>query len=125
MLTLIGDLTIILAQGEPAAPGAAGALSDWLPQVMMFAAIGFLFYFLLLRPEKVRRKKHEMMLGELKKNDRIVTIGGILGTVTLVQSDKPHVTIKVDDGNNVKLNILRSAIARVLTDEDNDPSESK
>ena len=124
MLTLIGDFTMILAQA-PGADGGAGPLPPWLPQIMMFAAIGFLFYFLLLRPEKVRRKKHEMMLGELKKNDRIVTIGGILGTVTLVQSDKPHVTIKVDDGNNLKLNILRSAIARVLTDEDNDPSESK
>jgi preprotein translocase subunit YajC len=54
------------------------------------------------------------MRSGLKKNDRVVTIGGILGTVTMVQQGSDEVTIKVDENNNTKLRIKRSAIDRVV-----------
>lgn len=80
-------------------------------------AIGALFYFMLLRPERQRKAQMASMLDNLKKNDRIVTVGGIYGTVVNSQPGTSDVTIKVDESNNTRLRIQRSAIARVVTDE--------
>ena len=80
-----------------------------------FLLIAFLFYFLMIRPERRKRAALVEMLGALKKADRVVTIGGIYGTVVSVQKDE--VTIRVDEGSNTKLKMQRSAIARVLSDD--------
>jgi len=100
--------------------GGGGMAQALLPLV----AIGVLFYFLLIRPERRKRSQMEFMLSQLKKNDRIVTIGGILGRVTNVQKDSDEVTINVDDNTNTKLRVLRSSIARVLSDDDGGKKEA-
>ena len=82
-----------------------------------FVAIGFLFYFMILLPERRKQKSHRMQLEGLKKNDRVVTIGGIYGTVMNVQRDTDEVTIKVDEASNTKLRMTLSSIARVVGDE--------
>ena len=56
------------------------------------------------------------MRSNLKKNDRIVTIGGIYGTVVNINSDIDEVTIRVDEGTNTKIRMMRSAISRVVSD---------
>ena len=86
----------------------------WLP----FVAIALLFYFMMFRPEKQKRKQMQQMLDALKKNDRVVTVGGIVATVASVQKGSDEVTIKVDEGNNTKLRVLRSSIARVIKEDD-------
>ncbi len=85
------------------------------------AAIGLLFYFMILRPQRQRDSDHKSLLKNLKKNDRVVTIGGIYGVVVNVQRDQDEVTIKVDEGNNTKLRVTFNAIARVVTADE--PSE--
>jgi preprotein translocase subunit YajC len=85
-----------------------------------FLIIGLLFYFLMIRPEKRKRAEVARMQDELKKNDRIVTIGGIMGVVVNTHKETNEVTIRVDDNNNTRIRILRSAISRVLTDEKSD-----
>jgi preprotein translocase subunit YajC len=85
-----------------------------------FLIIGLLFYFLMIRPEKRKRADIARMQDELKKNDRIVTIGGITGVVVNTQKGSNEVTIRVDDNNNTRIHILRSAISRVITDEKSD-----
>ncbi|MBM4090905.1 MAG: preprotein translocase subunit YajC [Planctomycetes bacterium] len=82
---------------------------------MPFLLIAVLFYFLMIRPERRKRAAVVAMLAGLKKNDRIVTIGGILGTVMNVQKDE--VTIRVDESTNTKLRMQRNAIARVIPPE--------
>ena len=82
--------------------------------IIRFWIIG---YFLLFNPERKRRAETQRMLDELKKNDRIVTIGGIYGTVVTAAKDSEEVTIRVDENSNTKLRVLRSAISRVITDE--------
>ena len=81
-----------------------------------FIMIAVIFYVLMIRPE--RRKKAELleMLQNLKKNDRVVTIGGIIGTVVTTSKDSEEVTIRVDESSNTKLRMQRSAIARVLSE---------
>lgn len=85
------------------------------------ALIGLLYYFMILRPQRQRDTAHKGLLQSMKKNDRVVTIGGIYGVVVNVQRDQDEVTIKVDESNNTKLRVTFNAIARVVTD--GDPSD--
>jgi len=82
-----------------------------------FIVIGILFYFLLIQPERRKRAEMASMLDSLKKNDRVVTIGGIVGVVVNVEKGSDEVVIRVDENNNTRLNVLRSAVSRVLSDE--------
>jgi preprotein translocase subunit YajC len=109
-LTLIPFQPLLAA--DPAQPG--GGLLDFMPALI---AIGFLFYFMMIRPERRRAASHKALLEGLKKNDRVLTIGGIYGTVTNVQRETDEVTIRVDETNNVKLRVQFGSIARILGDE--------
>jgi preprotein translocase subunit YajC len=103
--------------GAPAGGGGLfGGYGMFVPLIIIFV----LFYFMMIRPERRRRAEMSRMLDNLKKNDRVVTAGGILGTVVNVQKGSEEVTIKIDEGTNTKLRMLRSSIARVVSDEDGD-----
>lgn len=113
MLPLAESVTsaLLLAQDAPAGP--FGGLGGLLPPMIM---IGLLFYFLIARPERKRKAEMADMLGNLKKNDRVITIGGIFGVVVNASQESNEVTVRVDDGNNTRLRVLRSAISRVVTE---------
>ena len=85
---------------------APGPLAMLFPFVMMIA----IFYILVFRPQAKIRKEHETMLKNLKKNDEVVTSGGILGTVVNVKSET--VTLRIDD--NVRVEVERAAIVRLV-----------
>lgn len=68
-----------------------------------------IFYFLLIRPQKIREKQHQDMLNTLKKNDEVVTTGGIHGTIVNVK--EKTVTLRIDD--NVKIEIEKNCIAYI------------
>jgi preprotein translocase subunit YajC len=89
----------------------------FLNPLVPFVLIGVLFYMMLIRPERRKRAEHGEMLKNLKKNDRVVTIGGIFGTVVNVPKDSEDVTLRIDEGNNTRIRVLRSAISRVLPSE--------
>ncbi len=76
----------------------------FLPLILMFAV----FYFLLIRPQQKQQKELQKMVQDLKKGDRVVTAGGIIGTVAGIQDD--YVVLKVGDGET-KVEILKSAIS--------------
>jgi len=79
--------------------------------LMQFVAIGFIFYFLLIRPQRKEQQRHREMIEQLKKGDDVVTAGGIIGTVVHTQEDR--ITIKT--GENTRLVIQRARVAQVLT----------
>jgi preprotein translocase subunit YajC len=110
------------AGGGAVAPGAGGGITDMLfsTYALPLGAMLLLMYFMLLRPEQKKRKEVEQTLSNLKKNDHIVTIGGICGTVVNISPGSTYITIKVDESNNTRLKILRSAVARVGEVEDPD-----
>lgn len=112
-------VTPLLAQGQAPAGGADLFLRYAFPFVM----IGVLFYFLIIRPDQRKRAETSRMQESLKKNDRIITIGGIRGVVTNATKGSDEVTIRVDEDNNTKLHIQRSAILRILDDGGNDGSD--
>ena len=75
--------------------------------------IGIIFYFILIRPEQAKRKKHQNMLENLTKGDEIVTNGGLHGKILGISNDKKIVLLAVGEVNNneVKIQISLSAIA--------------
>jgi len=79
--------------------------------LMQFVAIGFIFYFLLIRPQRKEQQRHREMIEQLKKGDEVITAGGIIGTVVHTQEDR--ITIKT--GENTRLVIQRARVAQVLT----------
>ena len=85
--------------------------SNPLIQLFPFILIMFVFYFLLFKPEKDKQKKHREALNGLKKNDEVVTSGGIHGTVVNVKPDT--ITLRVDD--NVKLEVDKEAVVTIKT----------
>ena len=73
------------------------------PLIVMFVV----FYFLLIRPQQKRQKELNQMIQELKKGDRVVTSGGLIGTIVGVQND--YVILKVGD-SETKVEVLKSAV---------------
>ncbi len=104
---------LLLAQQEDAAPSPFGPLGTLFPFIM----IAVLFYFMMIRPERKKRADAVAMLENMKKNDRVVTIGGIHGVVVNVQKDSEDVTLRIDDSTNTRMRVLRSAISRIINDD--------
>ena len=75
--------------------------------ILMYILIFFIFYFLLIRPQKKQQDEHKKMVAGLKKNDEVITSGGIHGTIVNV---KEHtIILKIDD--NVKVEVQKNGIA--------------
>jgi preprotein translocase subunit YajC len=110
---------LLAADEKPQAPG--GDLMMFLP----FVAIAIIFYFLLIRPQRREQASRETMLSALKKNDKVLTIGGIIGSVANISPDGQEVTLKVDDNTRVKF--VRSSIQKVMSSEGEaeKPAETK
>ena len=104
------------ALAQVATPAAAPSIVEQLLQMLpMFVLIVVIFYFVIYRPQKQQRDKHKTMLNDLKKGDKVITTGGIWGTVTNI--GKETVTLQVAE--NAKIKVMREHIGR-LRGEEND-----
>jgi preprotein translocase subunit YajC len=99
------------AQGVGGLLDSQGALVQFLPLVLIF----IVFYFLLIRPQQKKAKDHRSMLETLRRGDRVVTGGGIVGTVNKVLGPEE---VEVDIAQNVRVRVLRSTISTVLSKPD-------
>ena len=97
------------AAGAGAAAVPGGGLITFLP----FVLILLIMYFLMIRPQSKKQKETQRMLDALKKGDKVVTIGGIHGTVSAVKEN--IVVVRVDE--NVKIEFNRTAIATVINEK--------
>jgi preprotein translocase subunit YajC len=96
-------VNLAYAMGNQAASGQSGQIMAFLPLILLFAV----FYFLLIRPQQKRAKTHKQFMENLKKGDKVVTSGGLYGTITGVTDDA--VTIEIAE--KVRVKILKSAVA--------------
>ncbi|TWT81771.1 preprotein translocase subunit YajC [Planctomycetes bacterium CA13] len=106
-------VTNVLAQ-DAAAPEPTFVEKLFSNPLLPIIVIIFFFYTMLLAPEKRRKAEEAKLLSSLKKNDRIVTVGGIHGTVVSVSPDSDVVTIRCDEGGNTRLKINRSAVTTIV-----------
>lgn len=119
MLESILSGPILLAQNPPAASPFGGM--GILPFIVI---IGMVFYFMVLRPENRKRSEQDRVRNELKKNDRIVTIGGIHGTVVNAPADGDEITIKLDENSPTRMRITRAAVQTVITNKESSKKEA-
>ncbi len=90
-----------------------GSATQFLPLLLIFGV----FYFLLIRPQQQRQREMKTMLSALKRGDRVVTGGGILGTVQRVPPDrdgKPSNEVEVEIAPNLRVTVMRDTITSVL-----------
>ncbi len=98
-----------MAQG---AGGGSGFLIQIAPLVLIFAV----FYFLLIRPQQKKMKDHRSMVESLSKGDKVVTAGGLLGTISKIEDDR---IASVEISENVKVQVVRSTITEVISANNN------
>jgi len=115
MAGLLVDLPLLFAQD--------GANSTWLPYIYLLP-IPFLFYFMIIRPQQQQERKRRAMIDALKKNDKVLTSGGIYGTVISVDTTQDRVVLRIDDEKGVKLACTKSSVARVLESSWEKPAKS-
>lgn len=95
------------AQSFGGAGGSGDLIMSLAPLVLIFAV----FYFLLIRPQQKKMKEHKEMLSNVRRSDRIVTNGGLVGTVTKVSETDDLLTVEIASG--VRVQIVRGMIAEV------------
>lgn len=102
------QVTEAAADLDPAAPpmGAPSATEAFIWNIGLVLVLVLLFYVLLIRPQQKRFKEHAQMLSELKKGDKVVTTGGLVGKIDKVQDEE----MVIDLGNGTKVTVLRNYI---------------
>jgi preprotein translocase subunit YajC len=99
--------TILFLAQQQAGQAQSGGL--WYMQLLPFAFIFVIFYFLLIRPQQKRQKEHQQLLSNLKTGDKVVTSSGIHGLIANVKDT----TFLVKVADNVKIEVDKNAIASV------------
>ena len=92
--------------------GGAGGGSDFLVQLFPLVLIFVVFYFLLIRPQQAKVRQQKEMLAGVKRGDRVVTGGGIIGLVTKVISDSE---LQVELAEGVRVRVIKQTITDILT----------
>ena len=104
------------AFAQAAAPTGADTLTSLLPLVLIFVV----FYLLLIRPQQKKMKQHRTMVAALRRGDRVVTAGGLVGTVSKVVSDTE---LQVEIAEGVKVRVVRGTISEVLSKTEPGPDK--
>ncbi|MFN7038780.1 MAG: preprotein translocase subunit YajC [Alphaproteobacteria bacterium] len=84
-------------------------LMSFLPFIMIFVV----FYFMLIRPQMKKQKEHQNLLGSLKKGEKVVTNGGIIGTIHKIEDDNS--TVQIEIAPEIKIKVLKANIVEVLS----------
>jgi len=118
MLFALQSLALLLAEG--AGEGKENQPGFGLLQFLPFVLIFVFFYFFMIRaPMKRQEKERQSLFSNLKKNQKVVTSGGIIGLVASINDKEDEVTLKVDESSNVRLRVLKSSIVRIVNPEEN------
>jgi preprotein translocase subunit YajC len=94
---------MLLMAGGGGGEGSTVAMLIWLGLLFV------MMYFLLIRPQRKRQKEHEKLISELKKGDRVVTTGGMFGTIFAIDDEKGRIILRINE--ETKLEFLKTSIA--------------
>lgn len=101
-------MLVSAAHAQAAAPApAAGGLEAFIPLILIF----IVFYFLLIRPQQKKMKQHKEMLSQVRRGDKVVTNGGLMGKVIKVADDE----LEVEIAENVRVKVVRDMLATVVS----------
>jgi preprotein translocase subunit YajC len=91
-----------------------------LTLILPFALLFLLMWLLFIRPQRKQEMQRKMMLASIRKNDRVMTNGGLYGVVTNIKDEE--LTLKIDEARDVKVRVSRNFIASVIRKEDEEDS---
>ena len=111
--------SLILMGEQPGSGQAGNPFMTFVPLILIFVV----FYFFLIRPQQKKQKEREKILESLKRGDKVVTIGGMHGTVAGIEEEKITVLVQVAD--NLKIKFDRTAIATTEKQESGEKLASK
>jgi len=100
---------LVLLQTAPATTGSTNSTGQMISTIVTFGLVFVVFYFLIIRPQNKKQKEAQKMINQMKKGDKVVTIGGIHGVIQTVKEQT--VVVKVD--NDVFLEFSKSAVSAV------------
>lgn len=89
--------------------GAGSAFSAFIPIILIFVV----FYFLLIRPQQKKMKEHQAMLNAIRRGDKVVTNGGIIGTVTKVMTEERELQVEIAE--NVRVKVKQDMLSNVIS----------
>ena len=98
---LLITVLVFIGGCYPADTGGEEGSTSILPMIIFLVLIFGLFYFVMVRPQRRKQKEHEMMVQELQKGDKVITAGGIYGTIESLSEDS--IVIKVESGATLRL----------------------
>jgi preprotein translocase subunit YajC len=108
--------------GSPTSPAtkevSQGPAGGGMLQIVFIVVIFAVMYFMFIRGPKKQQQQQQEMIRSLQKNDRVRTVGGIIGTVVDVKDE--YITLKVDETNNTKIRVVAAAISKNLAPETKD-----
>lgn len=117
MIDFIGTTQVMFGAATGSSGSGTELLSGFAPLIIIFG----IFYFLLIRPQQKKQQHHQQMLGNLKRGDKVITTGGVYGTIEGITDATLHLKI----ANQVKITISRSAIAGLQPGETPATEEKK
>lgn len=118
VFSLMVPLTIFAQENAPAPQPGTGGLIGMLPMMLLMFAI---IYFFMIRPEQKKQKERAELLKNVKKGDKVLTAGGIVGVVGNVK----ETTVMVRIAENTNVEFTKSAITNVITDETSKSTEKE
>ena len=104
---------------EAAAPAGGGGGGDMMFFFIMMPAILILIWIFMMNPHKKQEEQRRKLLASLEKNDRVMTVGGLIGTVHNIDKEQNEVVLKVDDSNNTKIRFHLTAVNAIFPKENN------
>lgn len=105
--------TTATTEATPVTPHELSAEKMMMDNLLILGMLFFIFYFILIRPQQRKLKAHQKMLKELAKGNKVLTAGGVIGTISKFEGDD---IVQLEVAQGVKLRIARSAITDVVND---------
>ena len=105
-------LSLAFAQTQGAAAAGGGGIFGTINMLVPFIAMFVIFYFLLIRPQQTKQREHRQMLQGLKRGDRVLTSGGIYGTIIRIRNDIVHLEV----ADQVRIRISKSSISDLVAE---------
>jgi preprotein translocase subunit YajC len=118
LATNIFSLTTLRLLAESTQP-SGNPLMQLLPMILVIVVV---FYFVVFRPQRKQTSDRKQMLESLRKGDKVLTIGGMIGTIVNIKDNE--ITVKVDESTNTRITFVRSAIDRLLSTRESGKQEA-
>ncbi|MDR2345353.1 MAG: preprotein translocase subunit YajC [Planctomycetaceae bacterium] len=110
MNVIFSEIYMIFAQADQAQQASPQGINQVIPMFIIFGLIGVMLWFFVIRPQQRQEEAARKLIESLKQNDKVYTVGGMVGIIHSVDKEKNEVVLKVDESNGTKIRFVIHAI---------------